>query len=310
MSDVPAVSLAPIPADVSNEVDTDDFFEHLEPLEEQDLPQGVLGLIQQLLPQRPVILGPTNVKLALTNEAKKGPALQGGDTKVLSAAVQTARLPGMKLALATVAPSQPTVQAAVQTAQALVPSARLLDKSTADRMSTPPAVQSVQAPERELVAQTEQAQQPGGDSETPDKPTPTLTAAMVAERAANAAPRAQQTAQPDTPSSPQLARLLQTPKGTQKGDQPYLSLPFAKDSAVGLVNVSKPTGDAAQPLQLSSTNVEITRQLSEHLDGTQESRWRMADSQDSGQHGRDAREQPEDEAEEGGAQGRSEDRQG
>lgn len=79
-------------------------------------------------------------------------------------------------------------------------------------------------------------------------------------------------------------------------EQPYLRLPFAKNSVVGHVNVSK-SSDTSIQLQLAGSSSDVTRHLALHLDSA-EPNWRLTDDQSSGQqHERNGRQHSDDDAE-------------
>lgn len=87
---------------------------------------------------------------------------------------------------------------------------------------------------------------------------------------------------PMEPSSPMYKPMVHHPGETLvMAEQPYLRLPFAKNSVVGHVNVSKPSDTSIQ-LQLAGSSLDITRHLALHLDSA-EPNWRLTDDQPSGQ---------------------------
>lgn len=97
-------------------------------------------------------------------------------------------------------------------------------------------------------------------------------------------------------SSPMHKPMVQHPGETLvMAEQPYLRLPFAKNSVVGHVNVSKPSDTSIQ-LQLAGSSSDITRHLALHLDSA-EPNWRLTEDQPSGQQReRNGRQHSDDDA--------------
>ena len=311
MSDICA-----IPTNVSSpfpdaEPGSESFEEQFAAVEQDELPQGVLALIQQMTPQDKPLAMPLVIRLASSATLSDVDVDVDVDANLRMPVsrqpvdMMAARLPGgasgsgnlparSETAIAVGATPLPaSAQTLAATPSVIQPAIAEITTQAADadgvvenarssQVFVPPA--GIRAASDRAVSSAERVEKPVQSFEPP----PVQNAAS---RAATPLATSEQ------PVSLRNTLAQAATEGQDKGEQSYLRLPFASDRATGHVNVSKAPHDFAGQLQLSGSSVDVTRQLAQHLSSA-EPGWQLLDGQDANQDQQDsdARQQADDDS--------------
>ncbi len=301
---------------------TKDFEEQIEVAEQEEIPQGVLTLLQQMLPLArplagPLIADPASSAMAMNVSSAMAMNASAGVDSNARLALAIRPQPGDKMAAQL---SEVFAGARVQ----LAPSKDLI----AGGATSSPASQALPVTQLATAAIAVQAADvhgglnnailgqaffsPLGIRAAPQRAASTTDAGEKTPPYFEAAPVLKPGARmptPPTPSEQPVAlrnRMAQaSAQGLDKGEQSYLRLPFASDRAVGHVDVSKAPHEFAGQLQLSGSSADVTRNLAQHL-ASAEPGWKLLDGEGAGQdqQGSDARQQADDDTDDAREQAR------
>lgn len=300
MTDIPAIPVNVQLPSVESEPLAGDFEEQFVTIAQEDLPQGVIALLQQLLP-RDLPIGMSGFKsipkLIQMPTLVSAPGIATDVEQDFSTPVKAVASQATALRLQDRSPvSLPTLTDAKVALEPVAPARR--DAKVALEPVVPARHDAKVAsdPVTGVVTSAQLSASVGGEprkvsmTEAGDK----LAQPFVLPPAINSGARVATPATPDKPASLMTRLPPAAAEATGKAEQVYLRLPFAKDSAVGHVSVSKATPDVAAQLQLTGSSAEVTRHLSQHL-ASAEPGWRLTDGQNSGQQqGGGSRQQSED----------------
>jgi hypothetical protein len=302
MSQIPAIPPSIASRAVDSEPSLPDFDEHFVAIEQEDLPQGVLSLILQIMPRDLPIAAPRLMPAS---------GLAGHVNSAVQLAEGEALKPGVRESGLAMAPRFNTggMGAGAMGAGAMLHLARLEAQPASSAIAgvLPGVIGFPAAGEADLMSEIKPTQAsavaPGSTpASTPEEPRKKTTEAGDRLPHFLASPPA---VTPGINPGPAVATMPHSPgflasgqagvpaEGAQQAEQFYLRLPFAKDSVVGHVNVSKPGHESPVQLQLAGSSTEVTRHLSQHL-ASAEPTWRLADGQYDGHPQGGGTEQPAD----------------
>lgn len=250
MKGVPVISALPVQgAEPVTDGATDELRDKLVPVQEDELPQGVLELMATLvLRHRPAM------------EAGRALAGAQGTLEVERDEVRPAASLGMPYPQVGPLLHKPMPQS--------VRSAITVEPLWVERQSI-----TVEPPPVERTAMSSGASAPIFDTQRSEA-LPNLQAERQAPLVARPAVPAPATPQALPPSAT-LHRLLETLPGPDRG---LLQVPFNKGAVSGQVTISRVADEPARNLQLNPSNAQVFEQLKVSLEQVREPVWRLTDS--------------------------------
>ncbi|MFJ3367588.1 hypothetical protein [Pseudomonas sp. NPDC086251] len=288
VSVIPRLPVQPVEPDF--DVPMDELEESLVPVEEDQLPQGVLDLLAMLmLPHRPMAAAGSR-EPQLSAAPAKG---EGTDRHLPRLDAQTVALNQRPALLFSALLQRPIVQPMAIAAPAVM-------RIASSEVSLPVIDQSSRLPE---IASTERPSIPVEPMST-DQPSPSIEEAIPVsdlelrtgqssvQVARNAPPVALPVAaQTTAPLSTLLPEV--TMEDVAGSSRDFLQIPFNKGTVSGQVTITRTPGESAQNLVLSPSSVQIFEQLERPFELAREPGWQLTDSGDEQQqHG--SRQAPDD----------------
>ncbi|MFJ3680885.1 hypothetical protein [Pseudomonas sp. NPDC090208] len=270
-SDPAVIASLDVPSEASEHAVLEDVFDL------DDLPQGVVNLLQQLMPQQPRL----SVFAASLPMAEKAAEMEADPE------------PGQSTGGARVAVTQSS-PGAIPSAASFGSEALVTDEQVTEMI-------------RNLPASKADLPDPGAGLNVAQRAVP-LEARFLARGPASAE---------KTSVFDQVSARLAVPSAPLEAagkSGPYLNLPFSREGLAGVVIVNRQAGEPLMPLQLSASRPEISAHLARHLESTPQEHWSMSEGPASDSHDeRGGRRHPhdhdEDPAENPLARRRSEGRQ-
>ena len=295
VSVVPRLPVRPIESGAEGaEGDVQELEDKLVPVEEEQLPQGVVDLLTTLIwRQRPMAdVGRVELRQA-----------QGLDRSVWEPRVQTPRIPSHVLDQALQVPrlqlavsqiggsmiSSPPPEVAAAVPPKIERMATLIESVSLDQ-TTPLIEQAAADLPIPIETRPKTAPLANGLSNTPSvalpvmAPLPTLTPT----------PLPTPISAPVSPPVPVIAftQLEVTPPGRD-----FLQVPFNKGTTHGQVTISRLPGESMQNLVLSPSNPQVLEHLREPFDQVRDTHWRLRENPDEQQR-QGSRQSPKDDQEE------------
>ena len=291
MIDVSVIPRLPVqPVEPDFDVPMDELEESLVPVEEDQLPQGVLDLLAMLMPRhRPMAAAGSREPLLLAVPAKG----EGTDRHLPRLHAQTVALNQSAAPLFSTLLQRPIVQRTELVAPAVMRMAR-------SEVSLPVNDQPSRLPE---IASTERASIPVEPMST-DQPSPSIEQAIPVSdlelRTGQSSVQVARNAPPVAlPVAAQIIALPSTllPEVTREdvagSSRDFLQIPFNKGAVSGQVTITRTPGELAQNLVLSPSSVQIFEQLERPFELAREPGWQLTDSGDEQQH-HGSRQAPDD----------------
>jgi hypothetical protein len=307
MSNASVISPLPVqPLDAVTEQPMDELHDRLVPVQEDDLPQGVLELMAPLiLRHRPLmdtgraitlqamVTLPEKLAAELDEVRPLTPVPHPQAQPLLSKPVQ----PRLLSPLADVAP---VVDRIVASAPVNLATPTIVGSRPIQPLSTPTIVESgpIQPPSNIVEPlPVDRAASPGAppipefEGQRPEGLSSLPTARHVPTVASPAV------SAPVKPPSPHaLDPIIETLSIADRG---LLQVPFNKGTVSGQVTISRVADEPTRNLQLSPSNAQVFEQLKVSLEHVREPAWRLTDS-DGEQQRQGSRQPPDDEQTEDG----------
>ena len=301
------LTVTPLPL-VESELGLGEGNEHFEFDEYEQTPQGVLSVLQQVMPRELPIIGPRpslSVRdslqpypVAVALSGKRHAAVGSGPASRLQEGSQPARRTERLESRARIEPRGVSLSTEAIARDLSV----AMQGPLARQLEATPVVERVVSEQRPTLSAGPETRIAGGEQRRAAPGERVDKTAQSQVILANPVPGrvALHDLAPGTEKAVSLhTRVpLPAPNLADKAVEAYLRLPFAKDGTVGFVNVSRPAGDLPTQLNLTASNSDISRHLAQHLDSA-EPTWRLADSHDSSeQQGRGSNGQTDDDPDE------------
>lgn len=308
MKDVSAISLLPVQAlDPVTEGSMEELQDSLVPVQEEDLPQGVLALVASLiLHQRPAM--ETSCAVAWQSmAASRGVAdVERDGARPVAPVVMSYPQVGPLFNKPTHSPlPQPTAPAAPSIDRVIVPthsnpqpSIRVEPASISRSSNTIeplPVGRTVMfgAPLAPAIDAPLPVDATSSGPLAPPIDTP-LPEALMSHQAARHAPPVARPSIP-SPATPQPLPALDVQIETLPGtDRSLLQVPFNRGAASGQVTISRVLDEPTRSLQLSPSNAQVFEQLKVPFEWVREPAWRLTDSGGEQQR-QGSRQSPDDE---------------
>lgn len=313
VSVIPRQSVQPVEPDLDTPMD--EFKEGLVPVEEDQLPQGVLDLLAVLMPRhRPMATVGSKEPPPLVVPAKG----EGADGQLPRLHAQPVALnqqpaPLFSAMLQRPAPSRvelvaPAVMRAPRVefvAPAVMRPARVeVPLPVIDHPSRLPELSSTERPPISVEPLSIDRLPLPVDPSSIDRPSPSIEQAIpVSDLELRAGQSNVQVARNAPPVALPVAAQIMVPPSTPLPEvtredvagssRDFLQVPFNKGSVSGQVTIARMPGESAQNLVLSPSSAQIFEQLEAPFERAQEPGWRLADSGDEQQH-QGSRQSPDD----------------
>lgn len=288
VSVIPRLPVQPVEPDL--DVPMDELEESLVPVEEDQLPQGVLDLLAMLmLRHRPMAAAASREALLLAVPAKD----EGSDSRLPRLPAQPVALNQRPAPLFSTLLQRPIVQPMAIAAPAVM-------RIASSEVSLPVIDQPSRLPD---IASTERPSIPVEPMST-DQPSPSIEEAIPVSdlelRTGQSSVQVARNAPPVAlPVAAQIIALPSTllPEVTMEdvtgSSRDVLQIPFNKGTVSGQVTITRTPGELAQNLVLSPSSVQIFEQLERPFELAREPGWQLTDSGDEQQqHG--SRQAPDD----------------
>jgi len=294
MSNIPAISGAvPLPP-VESEVGLGEGDKHCEFGDEnEEMPQGVLSLLQQLIPQKLPLISP---RLSLSGG--RHDAVGPDPAPRLPEGRQSARRTEQLESRERSEPRGVSLSIEMITRNLIVATPVHVGK----QLEVTQVAERVTSEQRPTLGAGPDTRLAGGEQQraTTSERVDKASQSQVILGNPLPGPVTRHDLSSGTEKAASLLTRLPMPPAdlADKTVEAYLRLPFAKDGAVGFVNVSKPAGDMPAQLNLTASNSDISRHLAQHLHSA-EPAWRLTDSRDSAeQQGRDSNDHTDEDPDE------------
>jgi hypothetical protein len=276
VSVVPRLPVQPVEPDL--DAPMDELEESLVPVEEDQLPQGVLDLLAMLmLRHRPMVAAGSREPPPLAVSAKG----EGTDSHLPRLHAQTVALNQRPAPLLSALLQHPAVQRMEFVAPAVMRAASAeVQLPVIDQPSRLPEWSSPerQSPTIELAIPVSDLELRAGQSNVQFmRNAPPIALPVAAQTLA-------------MPSTPPLEVKIEEVAGSSRD---FLQVPFNKGTASGQVTIARTPGESTQNLVLSPSSVQIFEQLEAPFEQAQEPHWRLTDSGDEQQH-HGSRQSPDD----------------
>ncbi|WP_152974851.1 SpaN/EivJ family type III secretion system needle length determinant [Pseudomonas sp. RIT-PI-q] len=272
----------------------DELEESLVPVEEDQLPQGVLDLLAMLmLRHRPMAAAGSREPLLLAVPAKgEGPDIHLPRRHAQPVALDQRSAPLFSALLQRPAPSRvefvaPIIEKlATRVARVEVP------LSVIDQALRLPALSSPERPLISVEPLSVDRPSPSIELETPVSDLELHAGQSNVQVARNAPPVALPVAAQilTPPPMPPPEVTLEDVAGSSRD---FLQIPFNKGTVSGQVTIARMPGESTQNLVLSPSSAQIFEQLEAPFERAQEPGWRLTDSGDEQQH-HGSRQTPDD----------------
>ncbi|MGH8385619.1 MAG: invasion protein [Pseudomonas sp.] len=290
MSDVTVISPLPVQLlDPVIEVPIDELQDRLIPIQEDELPQGVLELMAAMtLRQRPVMeTGRANLLQPMVNlsqtevvESDSSPTMTYPQAQPVFGKPVHLPLPQ------TVASVAPVLERVVTPASANPQPSMVVEPVLVERLSN--SVESLSVQRAEMAGA---ASPPEFEGQKPEAPTSLAVARHAPPIAPSPVP-----ASVVPPSPPAIDTITDTTIETLPGsDRGLLQVPFNKGAVSGQVTISRVADEPIRNLQLSPSNAQVHEQLKVSLEHLREPVWRLTDSGGEQQR-QGSRQAPDDES--------------
>jgi hypothetical protein len=297
VSVVPRLPVQPVEPDL--DAPMDELEESLVPVEEDQLPQGVLDLLAMLmLRHRPMVAAGSREPPPLAVSAKG----EGTDSHLPRLYAQTVALSQRPVPLLSALLQRPKVQRTELVAP-------VIDRVASSAGQLPVIEKPPRLPELSTIERSSISVDPTPIDRLPlpvksssiDRPSPTIEQAIPVSdlelragqsNVRNAPPVALPVAAQSLvlPSTPPLEVKMEEVAGSSRD---FLQVPFNKGTVSGQVTIARMPGESAQNLVLSPSSVQIFEQLEAPFEQAQEPHWRLTDSGDEQQH-HGSRQSPDD----------------
>lgn len=299
VSVIPRLPVQPVEPDL--DVPMDELEESLVPVEEDQLPQGVLDLLAMLmLRHRPMAAAGSREPLLLTVPAKG----EGTDSHLPRLHAQTVAVDQRPAPLFSALLQRPAAPRVEVVAPAMM-------RSASAEMQSPVVNQAprLRLPELSSTERPSVLVEPLSIDRLPlpmepssiDRPSPSIELAIPVSdlelrpgqsNVRNAPPvalpvAAQITVPPSTPL-PEVTR-----EDVAGSSREFLQVPFNKGTVSGQVTIARMPGESTQNMVLSPSSAQIFEQLEAPFEQAQEPHWRLSDSGDEQQH-QGSRQSPDD----------------
>ncbi|MGO4312014.1 invasion protein [Pseudomonas sp. KB_15] len=296
MSNVSVISPLPVqPLDPVTEEPMDELHDRLVPVQEDELPQGVLELMAPLiLRHRPLMDTGRAITLQAMVTLPEKPAAELDEVRPLTPvshpqAQPLSSKPVQPRLLPPVADVAPVVDRVVAPTPTNLATRIVVEPGPTERPSNivePLPVERAASPGAPSIFEFE-GQRPEALSSLPTaRHVPTV-----------ASPAASASGMP--PAPPALDPIIETLPVADRG---LLQVPFNKGTASGQVTISRVADEPTRNLQLSPSNALVFEQLKVSLEHVREPAWRLTDS-DGEQQRQGSRQPPDDEQTEDAGQG-------
>jgi hypothetical protein len=273
MNQVLAVPTRPVQAlEPVDEGSLDQWLDPLVPVQEDELPQGVLDLMASLTlpPRRPMIEAAQALARQALSVGQQVLAVEGDEARSVVQGTLAVEPDGKPLiARETVAypPLHPQLEKLAQhpLPQRLQPLASAVDKATTPVPIAPSTVEPLTAPRARPASRLDEQQSPHIPQGFQDvRPTPAVALAAIPSPVLPPAP-------------PVLEVMVEALPDTNRG---VLQVPFNKGAAHGQVTITRLPDEPARNLTLNPSNAQVLEQLKAPFELAREPAWRLADSGD------------------------------
>lgn len=278
MNQVLAVSIRPIQAlEPVDEGSLDQLLDPLVPVQEDELPQGVLDLMASLIlpPQRPMIEAVRALARQVLSVGQQVLAVGGDEARSVVQGTLAVEPDGKPLiARETVAypPLHPLLEKLAQhplpqhpLPQRPQPLASVVDKATTPVPIAPSTVEPITAPRARPASRLDEQQSPQIPQGFQDvRPTPTVALAAIPS--------------PVLPPAPPMLEVMV--EALPDTDRSVLQVPFNKGAANGQVTITRLPDEPARNFTLNPSNAQVLEQLKAPFELAREPAWRLADSGD------------------------------
>jgi hypothetical protein len=300
VSVIPRLPVQPVEPDLDTPMD--ELEEGLVPVEEDQLPQGVLDLLAILMPShRPMATAGSKEPLPLTVPAQG----EGRDSHLPRLHAQPVALNQQPAPLLSALPQRPAPPRVEFVAPAVMRMASAgVQLRVIDQPSRLPELSSTDRPSILVEPLSIDRLPLPVDPSSIDRPSPSIEQAIPvsdlelrtgqsnAQITRNAPPVALPVAaQIMVPPSTPLPEVTKEEVAVSSRD--FLQVPFNKGTVSGQVTIARVPGESAQNLVLSPSTVQIFEQLEAPFERAQEPGWRLTDSGDEQQH-HGSRQSPDD----------------
>lgn len=292
MNDVSVVPRLPVqPVEPDLDVPMDELEESLVPVEEDQLPQGVLDLLAMLMPRHRPMSAAGGKELPTLAVPAKG---DGADIHLPRLDARSIALNQRPAPLFSALPQRPAVQHTELVAPVVMRTASAdVQLPVFDQPSRLPELSSTERPSISVAPLSIDRPSPSIELDIPVSDLQLHAGQSPVQVARNAPPVALPVAA-QTPPMPPPEVTMETVAGSSRD---FLQVPFNKGSVSGQVTIARMPAESMQNLVLSPSSAQIFEQLEAPFEQAREPGWRLTDSGDEQQrHG--SRQSPdEDESE-------------